>query len=255
MSKILDILNHGFKHNKKPVDPIQEELAKTFFSSTTSKVPYRHKMAKTPWIIAGLACIIALFIFIFNSKIDIQVRIMGEVPSLSQSGPESDSVVPSGKGFFLIKNGKPNAYLIRETVFSGDAAKYSRESEDMLVLTSLNEAGWANFSIELKMPVNMANFDISYIAKGQSGDEHLLVVLVDKDNRVYRMARDLSSGLTNEWENHTVNLSPVGNSVDLTRIRTIKFEFGTLTARNCSMATIFLKDAGIVAKTRGAKWL
>ncbi|GAF88007.1 unnamed protein product, partial [marine sediment metagenome] len=89
---------------------------------------------------------------------------------------------------------------------------------------------------------------------GQIGDEYILLVLVDADNRSYRMGRDLSSALTKEWQKCAVNLRPVKDAIDMRNIQAVKFEFGNLTAGNYTSATIFLRDLYVV-KRRGVKWL
>ena len=68
------------------------------------------------------------------------------------------------------------------------------------------------------------------------------------------MEKDLSSSLTGDWQQYTVNFRPVKHSLDLSSIKTIKFEFGSLTTDNYPGAIIYLKDV-YLAKTKRFKWL
>lgn len=92
------------------------------------------------------------------------------------------------------------------------------------------------------------------MARGSSGGEYLGIVIVDSDNKTYRMERGLSTMLTNEWQLYKINFRPIKKAVNLANITTIKFEFGSLTVGNSSGAAIFLKDI-YVAKARRSRWL
>jgi hypothetical protein len=82
----------------------------------------------------------------------------------------------------------------------------------------------------------------------------MLLMITDGDNRSYRMEKDLSSVLTADWQQYAINFRPVGKSVDLSNIKTIKFEFGSLTAGNYPGSIIYIKDV-YLAKARRFKWL
>ncbi|MFH1593518.1 MAG: hypothetical protein ABID09_02345 [Candidatus Omnitrophota bacterium] len=254
MSKIIDVLNRRFDQGKDREGAIQEELAKTFFKEPQKRVKAKHALpAKVPWTIAVAAIVLVLFILIFRSNINISVDITGESPFFGQREADSASAALADDTF-LIKDGKPNTYFIGNISFLGDAVKFSREKSDMFVLVNSKGDGWANLNIELKEPVNLERLDIAYNAKGQIGDERLLLILIDNKNRSFRMERDLSSELTNDWQQYVINLGPANNKVDMKNISVIRVEFGGLTAGNYSSATIFLKDISVKNKTRGARW-
>lgn len=237
MSKIKDALSRHFKSSSAVDDSIQEELAKTFFASSTKPDRKEKKTPKAPWVISVLALLLASFlVLILRNHIEIRIRMKGK----------SLTPVVAQENMFFIKDGKPSVYLIGDMCFFGDARKFSREKDNMLVLVNSKGWGWANFSVELKEPVNMERLNIlSYVARGQLGDEHLTLVLVDADNKLYRMPRDLSSALTKEWQEHTINVRSARNAIDLSRISIVRFEFGSLTVGNYSTATIFLKDISV----------
>ncbi len=236
MSKIKDALNKHFNSSGGVDGSVQEELAKTFFASSTKTDRKEKKTPKAPWVISILALLsVSFLVLILRNHIEIRIRMKGKSPT----------PVVAQENMFFIKDGKPGTYLIGDMSFFGDARKFSREKGDMLILVNSKGWGWGNFSIELKEPMNMEKHHISYIARGQVGDEHLIPVLVDADNKSYRMSRDLSSALTKEWQERTINLKSARNAIDLSRISIIRFEFGSLTAGNYPTATMFLKDISV----------
>jgi len=233
MSKIFDVLNRRLKPEERPPsDAIQEELARTFFSQSPRK---RKRTPRTLFLIAAIAACMAFAFVILKNNAKI-------------FKPSTE------KGVFFVKDGKPEKYLVKKVFFDGDARKFSRENSSKLVLVNSGKAGWANFTVEFKEPLNMEKADILYTARGQKGDECIILVLVDAENRSYRMEKDISSELTAEWKEYVINLRPVGEAIDMSNISAIKFEFGSLTAENYHSATIFLKSLR-AAKRRGVKWL
>lgn len=210
--------------------PAQEELAKTFFASSTKKEKEKRaasKASKRLWLIIEVALVLGLLFGITRSRVN--------------------------AGFFFTRGGRLNGRVISEASFLGDAGESSKK-DDMLVLVNAKGSGWANLSMELKEPMDMEKLNVSYLAKGEVGNENLILVLVDADNKSYRMPRDSSPTFTKEWQRYTVDLAPVRDAIDISRISAIRFEFGGLTAGNYPTATIFLKDIRAV-KTGGAKRL
>ena len=236
---------------------IQDEIAKTYFHMPAKKALQRKKSRWKPflpWAVAGLAVFLAIAVVIFRSSIDIKVRLLGEVPS----GPASRN--PYGlngnfdKGLFLTEGGAPNKDIVKNAYFTGDAREFSISKPEELVLCNSRGSGWANYTIELKEPVDLDKLDIKCTARGVRGDEFLELVIVDGNNRSYRLEKDLSSAMSKEWQRYTINFRRVKKALDLSNISMIKFEFGTLTAGNYPSAIISLKDI-YITKTRRLKWL
>ncbi len=254
MSKTIEALNK-LAHQKGMHASVQDEIAKTYFKimdkKKTKTVVWKSLI---PWVVVFIALSVALAAILTKSNIEVRVRILSEIPSITPEPKEESADILRDKGVFLVKKSEPNTELVRKTAFIGDAENYSRVEEEQLVLRNSRGSGWANYTVELNDPVNLNKLDLKYIAKGVSGDEHLVIVIVDSENRSYRMERDASTKLKKDWRLYTINFKRMKNTIDLSNISTIRFELGTLTAGNNSTASILLKDI-YLTKTRREKWL
>lgn len=252
MSKMLDAMdNKSARKNVQGLE-IHSEIAKTYFHAPQKKAAKKKSkvISLLPWVVTSLVIIISVGIVLSRSSIDIKVRLLGEIPTFNVSKP-GESVE---RGEFLLVGGRPQEMLVKNAYFSGDGKAFSSARDDQIVLCNARGAGWADYTIALKEPVDLNNLDVRYTAKGARGDEYLVLVITDSNNRIYRMEKDLSSALTNEWKTYTINFKPVNKMLDLSSIKTIRFEFGSLTAGNYIGAIINLKDICLI-KTRRLKWL
>ena len=235
---------------------IQDEIAKTYFHTLPKKHGRKRSKWKPflPWAVAGLAVFFAIAVLIFRSSIDIKVRLLGEIPS----APVSKNAYGSGenfdKGLLLVEGGIPNKDIVKSAYFTGDAREFSISKPEELVLCNSRGSGWANYTIELKEPVDLNKLDMKYTARGLRGEEFLALVIVDGDKHSYRLEKDLSSAMSKEWQRYTINFRRVKKALDLSNISMIKFEFGALTAGNYPSAVISLKDV-YITKTKKLKWL
>ena len=235
---------------------IQDEIAKTYFHAPVKKHGKKKSKWKPflPWAVAILALFFAAAVLIFKSSIEIKVRFLGEIPS----SPIDKSARRFGenldKGIFFIEAGVPNKDIVKNAYFTGDAKEFSISRPEELVLCNSRGSGWANYTIELKEPVDLDKLDIRYMARGVRGDEFLTLVIVDSGSRSYRLEKDLSSAMNKDWQRYTINFRRVRKAVDFSNIVAIKFEFGCLTAGNYPSAVISLKDV-YITKTRKLKWL
>ena len=258
MSKTIDALGSlaSKKHPNMHHIEMQNEIAKTYFRASTTPAKKNNKnmfkwKPKLPWFIAALAVIIALAAVGFRSNIDIKIRFLGEIPSMSLG---KNVYHAENKGLSLIEGGEPNHDIVKNAYFSGDAKNFSSANPEEMVLYNSRGAGWANYTIELKEPLDLNQLDIIYAAKGSRGDEYLTLVIIDDNKGIYRLEKDISSSLGKDWRKYTINFRRVKKALDLANIIAIKFEFGSLTAGNYPNAVMFLKDI-YVTKTRRLKWL
>lgn len=250
MSKFLDALEN--KNTRKQVSGlgIHDELARTYFQAPHKPGKDKAKWpAFIPWLITAAVILIAITVVLTRSSIDIKVRLLGEVPAFS--GPSAEKGIERGE--FLVKGGQPQTTLVKNVYFAGDGKAFSGVQDEEMILCNARGSGWANYTIELKEPVDLNKLDIKYTARGARGDEYLVLVVMDSSNRIYRMEKDLSSAVSNEWKRYTVSFRPAKKILDLANIAVIKFEFGSLTAGNYSTAVIHLKDV-CLTKARRLKW-
>ena len=257
MGKTIDVLDNVSSKKQTHFMDIQDEIAKTYFHApvkkSKQKKPGKWKSA-LPWLIAAAALFIAIAAIVFKSSIDIKVRVLGEIPSVAPGGAGYAVTQDVDKGIFLIRGGEPNKDIIKNVYFAGDGKEFSIMKPDEILLCNARGWGWANYTIELKEPVDLNRLDIKYTARGSRGEEYIAFVIVDSNNRSYRLEKDISSGLTKDWQKYTMNFRRVNKVVDISNISKIKFEFGNLTAGNYSNAVLFLKDI-YITKTRRLKWL
>jgi len=231
-----------------------DDIAKTYLR--TSEKSYLRKKAtlKIAWSVAGLALILAAVALVTKVDLNVRIRILGEIPSVNVDRGQISFDNTKDRGVFLIKGTSVNSDIVKTTFFAGDARIGSRTADDHILLSNAKGNGWGNFTIELREPIGLNQLDLKFVAKGSSGGELIGIVIVDSDNKTYRMERDISTRLTNEWQLYKIDFKPLKKAVDLNSIVTIKFEFGSLTVGNSSGAAIFLKDI-YVAKARRSRWL
>lgn len=257
MSKTIDVLENASSKKHAPHEVnIQDEIAKTYFQTSEKKGFKRNAKWKVrlPWLVAVLAIVGACVIVIFRSSIDIKVRFLGEMPPMPAIFTAFHAGDNLDNGIFLINGGEPNKDIVKNTYFTGDARPFSMSKTGELLLCNSRGAGWANYTVELKEPIDLDSLDIRYTARGARGDEFLTLVIVDSNNRIYRLEKDLSSALSKDWQRYTINFRRIKKAVDISSISTIKFEFGSLTAGNYPSAVSYLKDI-YLTKVRRLKWL
>lgn len=248
MNKITETISNPFKKQSVRASA-QEEIAKIYLKvSDKNKIKSQKRRSKLPWIIAAAAIFLALLTLLFKSKIDISVKILGEMPSVEKSASDKFANARE-KGLYLVNGSEANKYFIKDTDFAGDARAFSKIVDGEIMLCNSKGSGWANYKIDLREPLDLGKLDIRYSARGERGEEFLMMAVTDTDNRTYRVEKDMSSKMTKDYQTVTVNLKPFKNTIDIANIKTIKFEFGTLTAGNSPMATVYLKDICVI-KTR-----
>ena len=241
-------------HTRDLQSALNDEIARTYLKTSERSYIRKKTTLRLAWSIAIVASILAVVAFVTKINLDVRVRILGEMPSVSVERGQMNFDNMKDKGVFLIKGISANNDIVKTTFFAGDAKIGSRTADDHILLSNAKGSGWGNFTIDLKEPISLDKLDLKFVARGSSGGEYLGIVIVDSDKKIYRMERGLSTTLTNEWQLYKINFRPIKKAVNLANITTIKFEFGSLTVGNSSGAAIFLKDI-YVAKARRSRWL
>ena len=235
MSRIIDTLKKKHAKHDDSYDFVQEELSKAFFGASIKKTETK-KSSKSTWIIPGAILAVAVIAILLYTQFDISVK------------PKTRAA----KEIFIIQNGKANVEAVKGISAEGDAMQLSGSGEEAFQLVNgKGKHGWANLELKLKTPVDLNKNALSYTARGENGDEHLMLILVDANNRSYRMQNNRSFFLSKDWKEYTLNTKELKGAVDSSRIAKIQFEFGGLTAGNYPSATIFIKDISI--DSEGAK--
>lgn len=243
---------HDSVHKSRLHEAFQEEIANTYFRTQTpaKKTSKKKKISKIPWLIAVVAVVVASAIFISKSNFDIKVKLVNGTPFITRDG----SALPMEGAQFLIRGGEPNNELVARAYFLGDARSSSQMSDAEVSLSNSRGQGWASFVVEFKDPVDLNKFDIRYLAKGASGAEKIVPIIFDSENRSYRIDDASVTTLAGSWQAYIINFKPVKGAINLSKIASVKFEFGTETAGNGTSAVMSIKDISI-AKTRRIKWL
>ena len=240
-------------HKDKSWNTIEKELAGTYLK--TMGKPGRKKRpsfrTKIPWIVAAVALCAALAAFYFSSNIDIKIRVASGAAFIDKENPAN--LMPED-GVFLVKGAEPNKAVIKSALLSGDASRSSHAAGEEITLCNGGGQGWADYKMEFVRPVNLKGLNIRYAARGEAGGERLVLMIIDSDGRAARIEDEVSSKLEKGWNVYTINFGPVRDSVDLTRVSAIKFEFGAMTTGNYYGATMYLKDVQVI-RNRRLKWL
>lgn len=239
MSRIIDSLNRSFEKERESVDSTQEKLIETFFGSTSEKEKPSKKTNFLPVIIT--VAILAVIIIFFSLSFNVEVSLKKDVKDMAHN---LHSFVVPVKGLYLLKDGKSNKAFVKEISFLGDARKFSRLKNDAIILINSKGNGWGSVSMTFFKPIDMEGLDISYVANGQAGGERMSLTLIDDNNKRYRVRSDSLLSLTkNRWE-YRVSLENAKKVLDISRVREIQFEFGSLISGNVPGTTIFLQDVG-----------
>lgn len=253
MSKTIDALKKPDVRSQVH-HQLQDEIARTYFKAPSSSSGRKRAAPKLPWIITGLALCALFAMLISRSNIDIRIRVLSEdAPSIS----EAKEAPPGGfkdKCVYFLKGAEINNSLIGRTSFSGDAKAYSRLTGSGVVLCNSRGSGWAGYTMRFKEPMDMTGLDMEFTASGGKGDERLGIALVDSRDRIYRIESARSPRLTKEPKIYKADFTGIGKMIDLSGISEIRFEFGSLTVGNDSMAAIFLNSV-YASKTKRMRWL
>lgn len=232
-------------------DSFQEEIANTYFKTSSSpRRASKKKVSRIPWILAGLAALAAVAVFISKSNFDIKVRVVSGTPFITSDA----SAAASDGAKFLVRGGEADRSAVNKMFLMGDGRFASSITDREITLANAEGQGWSSLIIELSRPADMTKFGIRYAAKGASGAEKIVPIVTDSQNRSYRISDPSITSLSDSWRTYIIDFKPVRADIDLKSITTIKFEFGTETAGNARSAVMFLKDIS-TPKARRIKWL
>ena len=224
------------------VNQFQEELAKTYFSTTpvkqnnftgTKLPPQTPKTKKFFFLsILGLAAIFIGILFWFN-RLEVNVNVF----------PVSKSGIVENANYldrlYLSKDGEPNRELIKNVMFYENADAKSSWKQGVIILANEISAKEAVLGIDFNNPVDMSEKLFYFYAKGKRGGEDLKVSLRDtKNNLCYSKINELQ----NSWQQFVVDLGQAGGIIDTRSITHIDFAINSSEKQNLGQSLAYFKD-------------
>jgi len=239
---------NGFLDNYE--DSTIEKLVTTYFPEPKKKEDKvdikkpagKYNALKITVFVTLTFFLITASIVIFSFLFSVEVKVSKKEPMALTANLKSIADSYLKNEIYITRGGGINKEVVRNSFFKGDAGVFSKLTDDELVLVNSKGHGWGNYIIDLKEPMDFSKRNLNYAVKGKYGDECLVLEIVDGDNRSYRMGDELKEPLSDEWKEHVIDFDSAKNILDIKRISSIRFEFGSLTAGNSRNATIFLKD-------------
>jgi hypothetical protein len=138
---------------------------------------------------------------------------------------------------------------LEDVAFEGSAKLKSTKNKNVLVLANSSVAPFARASLYFRTPIDMSGKKIIFTAKGAHGGEDVAVGLRDANNvsafekgRTYVFPNKLGS----DWQKGEVDPEKGVDSFDLTRVTSLRFDFGSKDTDNKANDTIYIKDLQIV---------
>lgn len=244
----------GLKDNQNPVrtNTFQEELAKTYFSSYTTKenrdvqsqqTLKNKKRSRVPLIIAlasiGIV-IIALFVF---KKIEVAIKVAPTAGSVAES-PGADGLIP------LTKDGELNRDVIKNIMFYENANAESKWGKEFILLSNETNSKKAAIGIDFNKPVDLSRYTFYFYTRGKNGGEQLKLLLRDKADRFCRTRVNI---LQASWQRFAINPENARQFIDPGNVTHIDFEVNPDENKNSYRSTIYLKDICFIKKGEEAK--
>ncbi len=131
--------------------------------------------------------------------------------------------IAASKIVHIFSSGILNKNIIKNFEFRGYAIDKSGFSNKMLVLINTKKYNWADASIDFKFPMDLSRRKLSLTIKGKIGGERISLVLLDSNNRSYRL-NDIY--LASNWNTDTISFDNIKGGIDLSKITQLRFEYG-----------------------------
>lgn len=277
MSKIIESLkesskefvkrqpNGGVEGKKSGYELTQEQLADIYFGGADKvkkseypmviKVVEKPKAASfLPWLIASIAFLITAFSLFSTKKIFVDIRVIDEKnPYLAMIQHPMASVFPPGA--LPLAGGSSwddtHGEKISTAGFAFEGAGALKSSRDGAGLTLINSslAPFARAARSFDASLDLSKSKIVFYAKGAKGGENIAVAFRDKGNvlafekgAVY----PFPGRLTTEWQKGEITLQNPTEGFNAKHVTSMRFEFGSRTAKNRPGDTVFVRDIRVV---------
>lgn len=241
MSEIIDSLKQSEPNQ------FQEELAKTYFSSSPSKDNHftqfqpTSKNKKTQrfflGILLGLIGLFFVVLFIFN-RIEIDINILPSFKIPSTENKNTDVI-------YLNKEGEVNREIIKDIVFYENSDIESKWGKDLILLSNEVGSKMAVLGINFNKPLDMKENLLRFYAKGKVGGEDLRISLRDDKNN---FCHSKINQLGNSWQQFVIDIEQAKDFIDPERIIHIDFEVNPAGRQNSYRSSVYFKDITLIKR-------
>lgn len=221
-------------------DKLYERLAETYFHQKTRpksrkkkpKFSFEYLKSVSIAVFSGAAITIAI--------IAVSLYVHAHYADFVKKQAAVSKTIMLSRGGFVNKN-------ISSPEFRGYAKEMSKFSKDYILLNNPKKYNWAELSLNFKFPLDLSHRKLSFFVKGKIGGEKITLVLRDSANRTARVS-DIS--LASNWRMESISLGALTDTVDLTKITHLRFEYGHIgeSAKEIDSpidVTIYVKDIKI----------
>lgn len=289
MSKIIETLKaSSFENHKREVSPkdalppkseadqtrksnyqmIQEQLAKTYFSSPEKFEKLDHPLIIKvvdkpkiyyifPWVMSILAFAIAIFALFSAKRIFIDIKVIDDQKAVIASYRETLPVKEDegGETKAETKPSQPQEETpvlrygdripMEGAAFDGAAKLKSSSDKNSLTLINSSVAPFARATLNFAHPVNMVASKLIFYVKGSKGGENLAIALKDTENvlafskgKIY----PFPDGLIPDWQRVEIPLMATTKNFNPKNVSSIRFEFGSKDTENKPGDIVFVRD-------------
>lgn len=109
-------------HTRDLQSALNDEIARTYLKTSERSYIRKKTTLRLAWSIAIIASILAVVAFVTKINLDVRVRILGEMPSVSVERGQMNFDNMKDKGVFLIKGISANNDIVK-TTFSPETLK------------------------------------------------------------------------------------------------------------------------------------
>lgn len=236
---------NSMPHFQLEQDSIKAKLADTYIFNSSKKndfplnvVPknsFKYQLLKYKRFLIISILFFAFFIFILK-ELGLQIKFGSEKNIVEGSiGPEEQFIIEEST-------------LLTNLNFYGNASGNSRLTQEYIYLVKEKGSGTAGVDIKLKSPLDPQKGTLMLLAKGELGEEKLVILLKDtsekNDIKEIRLTPNFGN-LTQNWQKIFIPFDRVENKNILISISSIGFEIVDSKKIN-SKATAYLKDIVLI---------
>lgn len=228
---------------------LQEELAKTYFSTTPPDDNYtqstenlrirRHKTLWVKVIAAAFAAVIILpaAVFLMLNRVLIRVEIN------PASGSAQANKIAGSEIVYLNNNGEINRDIIKDIIFYEHTGVESGWGKGLITLVNESNSARASLGINFASPVDLDKNLVSFYAKGKDGGEKFYIVFKDSNNN---LCNSKTVELQPEWQKFVINTENTLDFINPKGISSINFNLNPNENHFLSRPILYLKEICLI---------